>query len=105
MTQQRVQLDFINSLNNRFDAKGYESRLKQRIQDFEMAFRMQTSIPMAQDLKNESKTTKKLYGLDQDISENFGTQCLMARRFLEHGVRFVQVTHSALKHNGTNMEI
>ena len=97
MIQQRVQLDFINSLNGRFNARGYESRLKQRIQDFEMAFRMQTSIPIAQDLKNESKTTKKLYGLDQAISENFGTQCLMARRFLEHGVRFVQVTHSALK--------
>jgi hypothetical protein len=97
MTQQRVQLNFVNSLNDRLNEKGLEFRLKERIKDFEMAFRMQTSIPFAQDLKGESEFTKKLYGMDQAISENFGTQCLMARRFLEHGVRFVQVTHSALK--------
>ena len=97
VTQQRVQLNFINSLNDRLNKKGLEFKLKERIQDFEMAFRMQTSIPFAQDLSGESTFTKKLYGMDQDISENFGTQCLMARRFLEQGVRFVQVTHSALK--------
>ena len=58
---------------------------------------MQTSIPGVQGISNESEATKHLYGLDQKISENFGTQCLIARRFLEQGVRFVQVTHSALK--------
>lgn len=97
IAQQRVQLDLLHSLNDRQGRHQFQPELKQRIQDFEMAFRMQTSIPRAQDLKGESEKTKKLYGIDQAISENFGTQCLMARRFLEHGVRFVQVTHSALK--------
>lgn len=97
ISQQRVQLNFLNSLNGRQSRGTIQPRLEQRIKDFEMAFRMQTSIPLAQDLTGESKNTKRLYGMDQSISENFGTQCLIARRFLEHGVRFVQVTHSALK--------
>ena len=97
ISQQRVQLNFLNSLNNRQNRGTIQPELEQRIEDFEMAFRMQTSIPLAQDLTGESEVTKRLYGMDQSISENFGTQCLIARRFLEHGVRFVQVTHSALK--------
>ena len=97
ISQQRAQLNFLNSLNGRQSRGTIQPRLEQRIKDFEMAFRMQTSIPLAQDLTGESENTKRLYGMDQSISENFGTQCLIARRFLEHGVRFVQVTHSALK--------
>jgi hypothetical protein len=97
ISQQRVQLNFLNSLNNRQNRGTIQPELEQRIKNFEMAFRMQTSIPLAQDLTGESEVTKRLYGMDQSISENFGTQCLIARRFLEHGVRFVQVTHSALK--------
>ena len=51
-------------------------------------------MPEAQDVSVESEATKKLYGMDQPVTANFGRQCLMARRFLERGVRFVQVTHS-----------
>jgi uncharacterized protein (DUF1501 family) len=55
---------------------------------------MQSTMPEAQDVSGESEATKKLYGMDQPVTANFGRQCLMARRFLERGVRFVQVTHS-----------
>jgi hypothetical protein len=55
---------------------------------------MQTAMPELQELKNESAATLKLYGLDDPVTANFGRQCLMARRFAERGVRFIQVTHS-----------
>jgi hypothetical protein len=58
---------------------------------------MQNEIPDIQDLSKESAETHRLYGLDQKITEDFGRQCLLARRFLERGVRFVQVTHSDTK--------
>lgn len=51
-------------------------------------------MPEAQDVSRESKATQNLYGLDNPVTEDFGRQCLMARRFAERGVRFVQVTHS-----------
>ena len=76
ISQQRVQLNFIKSLNNRQNRGTIQPELEPRIKDFEMAFRMQTSIPLAQDLTGESEVTKRLYGMDQSISENFGTQCL-----------------------------
>ena len=97
-SQQRAQIQMLRTLNQSSMIKGMNEQLwKEKIENFEMAFRMQTSIPGVQDISNESEATKQLYGLDQKISENFGTQCLIARRFLEQGVRFVQVTHSALK--------
>src|SRR6185295_18259488 len=58
------------------------------------AFKMQTEAPEVMDLSAESEATKKLYGIDDPVTENFGRQCLMARRFAEAGVRFVQCTHS-----------
>ena len=51
-------------------------------------------MPEVQDISRETETTKKLYGMDDPVTEDFARQCLMARRFLERGVRFVQVTHS-----------
>ncbi|MFM8891080.1 MAG: DUF1501 domain-containing protein, partial [Planctomycetia bacterium] len=56
--------------------------------------RMQTEMPTVQDLSGETRRTLSLYGLDDPVTENFGRQCLMARRFAEAGVRFIQVTHS-----------
>src|SRR6185369_16305377 len=73
---------------------GPDSALEGRINSFEMAFRMQMAAPEAQDLSGETKETERLYGLDNYGTANFGRQCLMARRFIERGVRFVQVTHS-----------
>ncbi len=68
-----------------------------RINSFELAYRMQTAMPEIQDISGESDTTRKLYGLDDKVTEDFGRQCLMARRFCERGVRFVQVSHSDSK--------
>ncbi len=92
---QRRQLAMIEAMNrDHLDAVGANQELEGRIASFELAFRMQMAMPEAQDITGESEATRKLYGLDEAVTENFGRQCLMARRFAERGVRFVQVTHS-----------
>lgn len=92
---QRKQLDFLNEVNHEHLAMaGANGALEGRISSFELAFRMQSAMPDAQDVSGESEATRKLYGMDNPVTTNFGRQCLMARRFLERGVRFVQVTHS-----------
>src|SRR5260370_3971576 len=93
--QQRVQLDTLNRLNELHRQKRPEdSQLSARIASFELAFRMQKEAPEAFDTKCESEATKKLYGLGDKTTEIFGTQCLMAPRLVERGVRFVQVYHT-----------
>jgi hypothetical protein len=72
-----------------------DSRLEARIASYEMAARLQLSAPEVLDLSGESEATKKLYGLDSTVTEDFGTRCLIARRLLERGVRFVQVWSGA----------
>ena len=92
---QRQQLDFLAKVNHdHLDLSGPDQALEGRINSFELAFRMQSTMPEAQDVTQETEATKKLYGIDNPVTANFGRQCLMARRFLERGVRFVQVTHS-----------
>ena len=92
---QRSQLDLLQSLNTGFlDQTGPNAALEARIQSFELAFRMQTEMPAALDLSEETQSTQTLYGIDDPGTADFGRQCLMARRFAERGVRFVQVTHS-----------
>jgi len=95
---QRLKLDLLGQLNRQhLDQFGEDSGLEARINSFELAFRMQNEIPDIQDLSRESAEPHRLYALDQKITEDFGRQCLLARRFLERGVRFVQVTHSDTK--------
>ncbi|MDO7678421.1 MAG: DUF1501 domain-containing protein, partial [Pirellulales bacterium] len=72
----------------------HDPLLEARLKSFELAFRMQSEMPPVQDLSGETKETLALYGLDNPVTENFGRQCLLARRFAEVGVRFIQVTHS-----------
>lgn len=92
---QRMHLDFIREMNQHQLAQtGPDRNLEGRIQAFELAFRMQAQAPGLQDLSRESEATRKLYGLDDRMTEDFGRQCLMARRLAEAGVRFVQVSHS-----------
>lgn len=92
---QRKQLDFMARANREYtELCGPDLALEGRINAFELAFRMQSTMPEAQDISRETDATRRLYGMDHPITENFGRQCLMARRFLERGVRFVQVTHS-----------
>ena len=95
--QQRAQLDFLKQLNEGHLAGTPDAVLESRINSYELAFRMQTSMPEIQDTRGETEATRKLYGLDNPITEDFGRQCLMARRFAERGVRFVQVSHSDSK--------
>jgi hypothetical protein len=93
--QQRAQLDLLQELNGFHRAQREEdSRLSARIESFELAYRMQIEAPRAFDLDNESVATRRLYGLDSKTTEIFGRQCLMARRLIERGVRFVQVYHT-----------
>ena len=73
---------------------GPNAMLEGRINTFELAFRMQSGMPEIEDLGSETQATQELYGLDDPVTANFGRQCLLARRFAERGVRFVQVTHS-----------
>ncbi|HVJ84818.1 MAG TPA: DUF1501 domain-containing protein, partial [Caulifigura sp.] len=92
---QRRQLDLLASMNRRdLEQMDGDAALDGRLQSFELAYRMQSVMPEVQDLSRESATMHQLYGVDDPVTENFGRQCLMARRFLERGVRFVQVTHS-----------
>jgi len=95
LTSQRQQFDLISAMNrDHLNVIGNNAMVEGRLNSFELAFRMQSAMPAAQDLKDESEATQRLYGIDDPVTEDFGQQCLMARRFLERGVRFVQVTHS-----------
>ena len=78
------------------------SELAARISSYELAYRMQGCAPEAVDTAAESDATKKLYGLDNTITEPFGRQCLMARRLVERGVRFVQLFHGGLGAQNTD---
>ncbi|WP_031500674.1 DUF1501 domain-containing protein [Bryobacter aggregatus] len=92
---QRHEIDYSQILNRKqLEMTGPDRALEGRIESFELAFRMQAEAPDLQDLSNESEATKKMYGLDNPLTEDFGRQCLMARRFSEKGVRFVQVSHT-----------
>ncbi|HWB14270.1 MAG TPA: DUF1501 domain-containing protein [Pirellulales bacterium] len=92
---QRAELDLLREMNlAHLSAAGPDAALEGRIESFELAFRMQTAAPELQEISDETEATRRLYGLDNDVTRNFGRQCLMARRFAERGVRYVQVTHS-----------
>jgi len=93
--QQRAELDLLREINTeQLATTGPDLALEGRIQAFELAYRMQTAAPEMQDVNDETASTQRLYGLDDPRTQNFGRQCLMARRFAERGVRFVQVSHS-----------
>ena len=92
---QRLQLDLLADLNrDHLAGVGPNLDLEGRLDSFELAFRMQSAMPEIQSLAGEHPATLKAYGLDDPVTANFGRQCLLARRFAERGVRFVQVTHS-----------
>ena len=90
--QQRSKLDFLGALNRRFSAdKQEDNELEARISSYELAYRMQKAAPDAVDLSKESDATKKLYGMDNEDTVKFGTNCLLARRLVERGVRFIEL--------------
>ena len=97
---QRLELNMLADLS-RYHAERveYESELESRIATFELAFRMQAAAPQAMDISGETPATRRLYGLDDKATEGFGRQCLLARRFCERGVRFVQCNSNGWDHH------
>lgn len=90
--QQRNQLGLLAKLNRtHLQQNDADAQLAARIQSFELAYRMQMAAPEALDYDKESEATQTLYGLDDKKCAHFGKQCLMARRMVERGVRFVQI--------------
>ncbi len=101
--EQRARLDLLAKLNDA-DRQKYpgSSELAARIASYELAYRMQGCAPEAVDVNKEPAPVKKLYGLDNSVTAPFGHQCLMARRLVERGVRFVQVYHGGLGQQDTD---
>ncbi len=108
--RQRLELDQVRQMDRRqAERRGPDDELEARIASFELAFRLQVEAPEMQDLSDESKHTRELYGLDDPETADFATQCLLARRFSERGVRFVQCNlsgwdaHNKLKENHSRL--
>ena len=90
--EQRQMLDLLKGYNETHrQTRADDTELAARMASYELAFKMQMSVPEVTDLSRESDATRKLYGIDDPMSAEFGTQCLMARRLVEKGVRFVQL--------------
>ncbi|MGE0142997.1 MAG: DUF1501 domain-containing protein [Planctomycetota bacterium] len=101
---QRRLLDALREMNERHLAPRVEdTELSARIASYELAYRMQQHAPEAVDLSGESEATRELYGLDDERTADFGRKCLLARRMVERGVRFVQV-YSGGNHNDHNWD-
>lgn len=102
-----AQQDLIAALNEQnaehAAARGQATDLQSRIASYELAFKMQESAPEAVDFAQESAETHKLYGMDEDRTRDFGSKCLLARRLVERGVRFIQV-YSGGSHNDDNWD-
>ena len=102
-----LQRDLLDALKQQNEAHaalhGGRSDLTSRISSYELAFQMQQSAPEAVDLSSETQQTQQLYGLDNDRTRDFGTKCLLARRLVERGVRFIQV-YSGGAHNDDNWD-
>ena len=92
-SEQRNQLDFIQSLNRDLASQDpADSQLEGVIDSFELAFRMQSEVPSVMDIAGETQHTMDMYGIgDGKASDNFGRQCLLARRFAEAGVRYIEL--------------
>ena len=83
-----------SSLNrDLLDRKKQSSQIEGVIESYELAFRMQSAVPELMDANDENESTLEQYGINNRATENFGRQCLMARRFAEAGVRFIEITH------------
>ena len=92
--QQEKQFDLLRVLNQQqFQKNGADAELESVINSFELAWRMQSNAPNVLDLTRETAATLEMYGINQKDTDNFGRQCLMARRLAENGVRYIQVTY------------
>ncbi|MBM3724428.1 MAG: DUF1501 domain-containing protein [Acidobacteria bacterium] len=90
--QQLSKLDYLKRVNAHFaEDKQEDTELEARIRSFELAYQMQASAPEAVDLTRETEATRRLYGMDEPETESFGRNCLLARRLVERGVRFIEL--------------
>jgi len=97
---QRKQLDLLASLNHeRLERDKVNPGLEGVIESYELAFRMEGALPKVMDLTGETKETQESYGIGEKATENFGRQCLLARRFAEHGVRFIEIGMGGWDHH------
>jgi len=97
---QRTQLDLVQQLNrNKLARDQHQPQVEGVIQSFELAFRMQNTMPTLLDMSGEDEATRKLYGIGDGATDSFGQQCLMARRMVESGVRFVELTGGEWDHH------
>ena len=96
VAEQKVEFDLVSRLN-RLAARRYpnDGALDARIKSYELAYRMQAAVPDVINFDDETPSTTRLYGLDQDTTRPFGMQLLAARRFAERGVRFIQIMHGS----------
>ncbi len=97
---QRQAIDAINRLNGLHAEETLDPEVATRVSQYELAFKMQTSVPSLSDFSTESKETLALYGVTKPGDGSFASNCLMARRLAEKGVRFVQLYHRAWDHHG-----
>ena len=97
---QRASLDALNKLNDLAKTAAGDPEIAARIQSYEMAYRLQTSAPELMDLSQETQPTLDRYGIKSPKDANFARNCLLARRLIERGVRFVQLFHEAWDQHG-----
>ena len=96
---QRARLDAIGKLNQKHFVKTGDPEVASRIASYELAFRMQAAAPALLDVSDESKSTLEMYGVNKEPTRPFATNCLLARRMVERGVRFVQLIHGGWDHH------
>lgn len=111
--RQSIKLELLQRFNQNYAAaRPQQSELEARLHSYELAFRMQAQAPVAVDLQSETAETQHLYGMDEKDTEVFGKNCLLARRMVERGVRFVQLysgtgskwdSHSAIEANHSRL--
>lgn len=91
---QSAKLKYLNKIDSDMTRNNHIPQIKSAVQNYELAYKMQSAIPEAVDLSTESATTRKMYGLDAKYgnTRKYGTQCLIARRMVERGVRFIELT-------------
>jgi len=100
--RQRRELDFIQGMNQKkLQNDPTDQEIEGVIRSYEMAHRMQSELPKVLDIKSESEETKRLYGIDRKESKGFGSKCLVARRMIESGVRFIEITQGSWDHHAS----
>ena len=108
-TTQRATLDFIQEMDRRhLSTRPHDSELEARLSAYELAFRMQSTAPDAVDISKETEATKRIYGIGEAATDDFGRKCLLARRLVERGVRFIQLysgTHQGDDWDGAHNDL